>query len=105
MTSHKTLRWSLACVFALACASAAQAQNTVADWDANTLTAVVSTAKKSPAVSPVYFAYVSVAMFDAVNSIDHRHRPFAVSVHAPRGASVDAAVVAAAHDVLVHYFP
>jgi len=105
MTLHKTLRSSLACVFALACASAAQAQNTVADWDANTLTAVVSTAKKSPAVAPVYFAYVSVAMFDAVTSIDHRHRPFAVAVHAPQGASVEAAVVAAAHDVLVHYFP
>jgi hypothetical protein len=91
--------------FCLIISSAAEAQNAVADWDANTLTAVVLTAKKSPAVAPVYFAYVSVAMFDAANSIDHRHQPFAVSVHAPRSASVDAAVIAAAHDVLVHYFP
>src|SRR4029077_3105661 len=29
---------------------------------------------------------------------------FAVSVNAPDGASQDAAVIAAAHDVLVHYF-
>jgi hypothetical protein len=34
-----------------------------------------------------------------------RHRPFAVSVAAPRGAAIDAAVIASAHDVLVHYFP
>jgi hypothetical protein len=43
-------------------------------------------------------------MYDAANSIQRRYRPFAVSVTAPRGASVDAAVVAAAHDVLAHYF-
>jgi hypothetical protein len=102
-----SLRFSTALMI---CAAAlgvrgAPAQNAVADWDANTLSAVVTTAKKAPAVAPVYFAYVGVAMFDAVNSIDHRFRPFAVSVHAPRNASVDAAVVAAAHDVLVHYFP
>ena len=96
---------SVVWAFCLIIASAAEAQNAVADWDANTLTAVVLTSKKSPAVAPVYFAYVSVAMFDAANSIDHRHRPFAVSVHAPRSASVDAAVIAAAHDVLIHYFP
>jgi hypothetical protein len=30
------------------------------------------------------------------HSIDHRHRRFAVSVHAPRSASVDAASVDAA---------
>src|SRR5579862_1992120 len=85
-------------------AAAVQAQNTVADWDANALNAVVTTAKKGPPVAPVYFAYVSVAMFDAVNAIERRHKPFAVSVPAPRDASVDAAVAAAAHDVLLHYF-
>jgi hypothetical protein len=85
-------------------AATTQAQNPVADWDANALAAIL-TAKKSPVVSFVYFAYVDVAMFDAVNSIDRRFKPFAVSVDAPRGASQDAAVIAAAHDVLAHYFP
>src|SRR5207249_417383 len=61
--------------------------------------------KKSPPVAPVYFAYVSVAMYDAANSIDHRFTPFAVSVKAAAGASQDAAVIVAAHDVLMHYFP
>jgi hypothetical protein len=86
-------------------ASASPAQNAVADWDAITLSTVVVTAKKGPPVAPVYFAYVEVAMFDAVNSIDGRHRPFALEVPASRQASKDAAVISAAHDVLVHYFP
>jgi hypothetical protein len=96
--------WLSAGVPGQACATQ-PAYNAVADWDANTLNAVVTTAKKGPPVAPIYFAYVSVAMFDAANSIEHRHRPFAVSVRAPRDASIDAAVTAAAHDVLVHYFP
>jgi hypothetical protein len=65
----------------------------------------VSTAKKSPSVAFVYFAYVDVAMYDAVNSIGGRYKPFAVKVHAPPGTSRDAAAATAAHDVLVHYFP
>jgi hypothetical protein len=99
-------RLAVACyVFTILLGRPAQAQNPVADWDANTVTAVVVTAKKSPPVAPVFFAYVEVAMFDAANSIDHRFKPFAVSVSAPAGASQDAAVIAAAHDVLLHYFP
>jgi hypothetical protein len=100
-------RWQLLVIgmLSLAVASVVEAQNAVADWDANTLTAVVTTAKKGPPGASVYFAYVSVAMYDAVNSIDHRYQPFAVSVRAARGASEDAAVTAAAHDVLAHYFP
>jgi PAP2 superfamily len=82
-----------------------RSQNVVADWDAIASNTIVTVGGKSPAGSFVFFAYVDVAVYDAVNSIDHRHRPFAVSVNAPRGASVDSAVVAAAHDVLVHYFP
>jgi hypothetical protein len=54
--------------------------------------------------SGIFFAYEAVAMYDAANSIQRRYQPFAVSADAPKGDSVDAAVVAAAHDVLVHYF-
>jgi hypothetical protein len=83
----------------------AQAQNPVADWNAIALNTIVVTAKKGPPVAPVYFAYVSVAMYDAANAVDHRFTPFAVSLKAPAGASQDAAVIVAAHDVLAHYFP
>jgi hypothetical protein len=83
----------------------AQAQNPVADWDAIALNTIVATAKKGPPPAAVYMTYVSVAMYDAANAVDHRFTPFAVSLNAPAGASQDAAVIVAAHDVLVHYFP
>ena len=83
--------------------SASMAQNAIADWHAITESTVVGTAKKSPTVAFVYFAYVDVAMYDAVNAIDGRFKPFAVDAHAPPGASKDAAATAA-HDVLAYYF-
>src|SRR5215472_7016026 len=79
--------------------------NAVTDWHTNMESAVVVTAKKSPTVAMVYFAYADVAMYDAVNSIDGRFEPFAVHVQAPADASEDAAASVAAHDVLVHYLP
>src|ERR1700761_5388659 len=82
-----------------------RSQNVVADWDAISLRTIVSVGQKPAAGALVFFAYVNVAEYDAVNAIDHRHKPFAVTVDAPRGASVDAAVIASAHDILVHYFP
>jgi hypothetical protein len=42
-----------------------------------------------------------VAIHDALNGIDRRSRPYAVNLHAAPGTSPDAAVAAAAHDVLV----
>ena len=80
------------------------AQNPIADWHAVMESSVASTGRKNVVALP-YFAYVDVAMYDAVNSIDERFQPFAVNVHAPLGASKDAAAASAAHDVLTHYFP
>ena len=89
----------------LAFGAASTAMNAVSDWHTNMESAIVVTAKKSPTVAFVYFAYADVAMYDAVNSIDGRFQPFAVRVSAPRGASRDAAASVAAHDVLAHYLP
>ena len=44
-------------------------------------------------------------MYDAVNSITGEYQPFYYRVAGPANASVDAAAVAAAHRVLVNYFP
>jgi hypothetical protein len=82
-----------------------RSQNVVADWDAIAANTIVTVGGAAPASSFIFFAYVDVAVYDAVNSIEHRDRPFALRVRAPRGASVDAAVITAAHDVLVHYYP
>ncbi len=105
MTGTRQILTIMGLTLGLAISSAAPAQNAVANWHAITESTVVATAKKSPSVSLVYFAYVDVAMYDAVNSIGGHFKPFAVDVNAPRGASRDAAAATAAHDVLVHYFP
>jgi hypothetical protein len=91
-------------ILCFALASESFAQNAIADWHAVMESSVASAGRKNVVALP-YFAYVDVAMYDAVNSIDERYQPFAVDVHAPRGASKDAAAASAAHDVLTHYFP
>ena len=49
-------------------------------------------------------AMMHVAIHDALNAIDNGTQPYAFDGHAP-GASPDAAVAAAAHDVLVATYP
>jgi len=59
-----------------------------------------------PAHVGVNWAIVQIAVYDAVNSIDGGHyRPVATLINAPTGASADAAVAQAAHDVLVSIVP
>ena len=47
------------------------------------------------------YAMVQVAVHDALNGVDRRSRPYAVDLQTAPGASPDAAVAAAARDVLV----
>ena len=63
MNSFRILPASLVCALSLGAGALAEAQNPVADWDSNTLTAVVSIAKKSPAVAPVYFEQTEIGQF------------------------------------------
>ena len=51
------------------------------------------------------FAMVHVAIHDALNAIERRSQPYAFDGQAPAGTSPEAAVAAAAHDVLVALFP
>jgi hypothetical protein len=50
-------------------------------------------------------AIVHVAMFDAVNSIDQRFSTYAIRLHAPSGASPEAAAATAAYRVLLTLAP
>jgi hypothetical protein len=52
-----------------------------------------------------YYAMMHVAMFDAVNSIEERYRPYFVRVRSSHGASGEAAAAQAAHDVLAAVLP
>jgi hypothetical protein len=83
----------------------ASAQNVVTDWNTIASQTIVKTAGKTPAASSVWFAYAAIASYDAVNAIEQRHEAFYYSERGPRRASKEAAALAAAHRVLVHYFP
>jgi hypothetical protein len=81
------------------------AGNVVTDWNATANTTIVANGGKSPGASAVWFSYTSLAIYDAVNAITGQYLPFYYRGTGPKSASVEAAVAAAAHDVLVHYFP
>jgi len=71
--------------------------------------AVATTAAAAPFVGGVpqgrIFAMTHAAIHDALNAIDRRYQPYAFDAQADPNASPDAAVAAAAHDVLVHEVP
>ncbi len=102
----KTLRFILTTATAAAlCSCPLRAQNVVIDWNKIASTTIVTNAKEPSATSGVWFAYVQLAIYDAVNAIDHQYQPYVFTTQAPGGASQDAAAVAAAHRILVNYFP
>jgi hypothetical protein len=57
-----------------------------------------------PVIDSRAFAILHAAIHDAVNGVERRYRPYTVDVLVP-GASLDAAVAAAARDVLVALSP
>jgi hypothetical protein len=78
----------------------------VIDWN-QVLLSIVNTPGEQPAnIQPTRnFAILHAAIYDAVNSIDRSHKPYLVSVRAPRDASETAAADAAAHTALVGLYP
>lgn len=81
------------------------AQNVVTDWNTIASRTIVQNGGKSPAASAVWFAYAAIASYDAVNAIDQKHQPVYFFKRGSKGASKEAAALAAAHRVLVNYFP
>jgi hypothetical protein len=73
-------------------------------WNANAGVAATE-ACIAPIDNPLHesriYAMLHVAIHDALNAIDRRSRPYAFDMQAEEGASPDAAVAAAARDVLV----
>jgi len=76
----------------------------VTDWNVNAGKAALA-ACIAPGDDPLHesrlYAMMHVAIHDALNAIDRRSRPYAFDVQGNLGASRDAAVAAAARDVLV----
>ena len=106
--SHRRARISvlLASLSVLAAPAVARA-DTVTDWNLNASEALL--APPPPAANGVgqgafaipTFAMMHAAIFDAVNAIDHRYKPYLAAPPAKSWYSQDAAVAAAAHRVLV----
>src|SRR5215472_2818936 len=99
-------RRKLICLIAvLLSAYRLQAQNVITDWNTMASTTIVTNGGKASVASGVWFAYTFIAVYDAVNAIHRTHQPFYYAGIAPAGASDEAAAAAAAHRVLMNYFP
>jgi len=77
----------------------------VTEWNGIASATIVANGGKSPAASAVWFSYTSLAVYDAVNAITGQYQPFYYRTAGTPTASVDAAAAAAAHRVLVNFFP
>ena len=78
--------------------------DSVTNWNANASKAALA-ACIAPGNDPLHesrmYAMMHIAIHDALNAIDKRSRPYAFDARVERPTSADAAVAAAAHDVLV----
>ena len=84
-----------------------QALNPVVQWN-KTLLLIVRTPGAQPATmhSTRSFAIMHAAIYDAVNAIDRKHKPYLVTLpEVSPNASQEAAAAAAAHEVLVGLYP
>jgi hypothetical protein len=80
--------------------------NVVDDWNAIAQQAIVVNAGRGGAAAVVDFAYVHIAIYDAVNAIDGRYSVFAVQpLSSPIGGSPEAAAATAAYLTLKWMFP
>ena len=88
---------------ALGLAGTARA-DVVTDWNQTAITSF-NAANTRFVLQTRTLAMLHAAIFDAVNSVDHSYKPYAIDLQAPTGASPEAAAAAAAHRVLVTLIP
>lgn len=110
--------WSVGVVFllVLAVVPAASATATtkppvgdpavISEWNAIAVNTMLGDTPKvgHPQVF-LYLGFLQAAVYDAVVGIDRRYEPYRFHDRAPNPSSTQAAAVAAAHEVLVTYFP
>ena len=96
----RTMLRSAPLAVSLMFAAASTEANVITDWDAN----AVAIAPPS-AAGLREMAIMHIAMFDAVNSIDRRYRPYMVQLAASDEMSQEAAATSAAARVLIGLHP
>jgi PAP2 superfamily protein len=86
---------------------ASPAVNPVVQWNRNLLLIVRTPGAQPATIHPTRsFAIMHAAIYDAVNAIDRKHKPYLVRLSGvSRDASQEAAAAAAAHEVLVALYP
>ncbi len=89
---------------ALPATAGAQVLDTLVEWQRLTQVTVAGTATPTVFFTRPY-AMTSIAMFDALNSIERGYQPYLIEVSASATASREAAIAQAAHDVLVALYP
>ena len=94
---------AIAMLVVLSLGSAARA-DVVLDWNAIAINTAIANGQ-SPFAQARFAAITQLAVFEAVNAVKGDYEPYLGSIVAPRGASADAAAVAAAYRVLRTYFP
>jgi hypothetical protein len=86
--------------------ASAATTNSVIVWDEYAQKSIWDVAQQGPNVQGRSFTMVHVAMYDAVNAISGKpYQPYLVAPTATGTESKDAAVAAAAHQVLLSLFP
>jgi hypothetical protein len=77
----------------------------ISSWILLSQQTLLGDATKKPQEAFLYLGFVEAAVYDAVVGIDGRYRPYSLHAHAPKGASDQAAAIAAAHKVIATYSP
>jgi PAP2 superfamily protein len=102
------LRWTAValCLVTVMIHATTVRADVVLDWNAHAARAIVTVGGQVPPRALIRLAMVHLAIYDAVNAIDGvPFEPYASVPSVDRPASAEAAVAAAAHDVLVALFP
>ncbi|GEC09948.1 hypothetical protein SSP24_76030 [Streptomyces spinoverrucosus] len=86
-------------------APAAPAAQVLLDWNEIAVATINGDARRYAAEQTVWYGFVSAAVYNAVVGIEGRYTPYQWDVRGPREASAEAAAAAAAHRVLLTYFP
>jgi hypothetical protein len=79
--------------------------NVITDWDDKAVSTIQTGTVTPPPTSFRVMAIVHIAMFDAVNSIERRYKPYKVQLSATPDTSKEAAAAAAAGAVLIKLAP
>jgi len=85
------------------CGSTSLHADAVSDWN-KIMVSIVRTAPNA-FFQGRYAAITEVAVFEAVNACTRQYQPYLGTISGDSGCSPEAAAIAAAHDVLVNYFP